>query len=77
MRCYITVEGGEGYVADIRLRPGDPKTSITPGAKPVPAGEEVALAVPDDELEGTGAMIVVLDEDGNTVAQRQTTIGGE
>ena len=38
---------------------------------------EVSLVIPNDSLEGTGAMIVVLDKDGNTLAQRQTIIGGE
>ncbi|MEG3054835.1 MAG: hypothetical protein RQM90_01185 [Methanoculleus sp.] len=47
------------------------------GAKTVPPNGEVSLVVPNDSLEGTDAMIVILDEDGNTVSQRQTTIGGE
>lgn len=77
LRCYITVEGAEGYTVDIRLKPGDPKTSVTMDAKPVPPEGDVALIVPEDSLEGTDAMIVILDEHGNTAAQRQTTIGGE
>lgn len=77
LRCYVTVEGAEGYTVDIRLKPGDPKTGVTVGAKTVPPNGEVSLVVPNDSLEGTDAMIVILDEDGNTVSQRQTTIGGE
>jgi hypothetical protein len=77
LRCYITVEGAEGYTVDIRLKPGDPKTSVTMDAKPVPPEGDVALIVPEDSLEGTDAMIVILDEHGNTIAQQKTTIGGE
>ncbi|CCJ35866.1 hypothetical protein BN140_0943 [Methanoculleus bourgensis MS2] len=77
LRCYVTVKGAGGYTADIRLKPGDPKTSVTMDAKPIPPEGDVALVVPDDGLEGTDAMIVILDEHGNTTAQRQTTIGGE
>jgi hypothetical protein len=77
LRCYITVEGAEGYSVDIRLKPGDPKTSVAMDAKPVPPEGDVSIVVPDDSLEGTDAMIVILDEHGNTAAQRQTTIGGE
>lgn len=76
-RCYITVEGAGGYIVDIRLKPGDPNTSVTMDAKTIPPGGDVALIVPDDSLEGDDAMIVILDESGNTVAQRKTTIGGE
>ncbi|MGB4201950.1 MAG: BREX-1 system phosphatase PglZ type B [Candidatus Methanoculleus thermohydrogenotrophicum] len=78
LRCYITIEGGgEGYTVDIRQEPGDPKTSVAMDAKTTSPEGEVSLVIPNDSLEGTGAMIVVLDKDGNTLAQRQTIIGGE
>ncbi len=77
LRCYITVEGAGGYTADIRLKPGDPSTSVAMDAKIIPEEGEVALIVPNDDLEGSDAMIVILDEDGTTRAQRKTTIGGE
>ena len=76
-RCYITVEGGEGYTVDIRLKPGDPNTSVVVDAKVIPPEGDVGLIVPNDSLEGDDVMIVILDENGNTVAQRKTIIGGE
>lgn len=77
LRCHITVDGAEGYTVDIRLKPGDPATSVTKDKKTVPREGAVSLLVPDDNLEGKEAMIVVLDENGNTVTQRKTIIGVE
>jgi predicted GNAT family N-acyltransferase len=43
--------------------------------KPFKAGGKASAVVDDDDLEGESAHIVVVDETGQVVAQRLTTIG--
>ena len=77
-RCRIEVEGAEGATADIRTKPADPSTSVVAETKMV-SGGKCALMVPDDQLEGQIAAVVINDSSGVIIAQRPTTIadGGE
>jgi hypothetical protein len=40
------------------------------------AGGAASLLVADADLEGSAAFVVVLDADGDVIAQEQTVIGG-
>lgn len=76
MRCRIEAEGPEAAVVDIRTKPGDPSTSVVLEPKPLEDGK-CAVVVPDDQLEGHAAAVVVVGPDGTVLAQRHTTIAGD
>ncbi len=77
LRLSVDTGGAEGYQIDIRERPGDPATSISQAAKTIPEDGMVSLVIPDDRFEGAEAFIVILDDNGNPLAQRKVIIGGE
>lgn len=77
LRLRMAVEGsGSGKTVDLRTRPADPGSSVTGGGKPVNETGKVSLVVEDDTLEGTAAVLVLVDAQGTVVAKRPTTIGG-
>jgi hypothetical protein len=76
MRCRIEVEGAEGGMADIRTKPADASSSVVAEPRTLEEGK-CALVVPDDQLEGQMAAVVILDPHGVPVAQQHTVIGGE
>lgn len=78
LRCRVQVEGATpGLKADIRTKPADADTSITPDkqAKAVGKDGSVALLVGDDSLEGTAAAVVLVTNDGRTIAKQSTMVG--
>jgi hypothetical protein len=75
-RCRIEAEGPEGAIMDIRMRPADPTSSVTSEPKSLEGGR-CALVVPDDQLEGQAAVVVLLDAAGTVLAQRFTAVAGE
>jgi hypothetical protein len=76
MRCRVEAEAPEGSTVDIRTKPADPSSSVATEAKPLEGGR-CALLVPDDQLEGSTATVVILDAAGTVLAQRHTTIAGD
>ncbi|MGH2586479.1 MAG: BREX-1 system phosphatase PglZ type B, partial [Dehalococcoidia bacterium] len=77
LRCRIEVTGApEGALVDLRTLPADAHSSIAAEPKPVEV-ETAALVVPDDTLEGRPAVIVVLSEEGDVLAQQPSVVGGE
>jgi hypothetical protein len=74
-RCRVDVVPPEpGLAVEVRLSPGDPHSRIG-GPKKTRAGEAKVL-VDDDTLEGQAAYVVLLDQAGAVIAQRETIIGG-
>lgn len=75
LRCSIQVSGGgSGLQLDIRLKAGDPSTSVAATPKAPDEEGTVSLLVPDEELEGNAAFVVALR--GKAIqAQRVTVIG--
>ncbi|NLF02865.1 MAG: BREX-1 system phosphatase PglZ type B [Anaerolineales bacterium] len=76
LRCRIVLAGtASGLSVDIRTKAGDASTSVVarPGC-PDEAGN-ASVIVADDTLEGTAAIVVVVDDDGALCAQLHTTIG--
>jgi hypothetical protein len=77
MRCRITVETNAPKIrADLRLNWKQASTSIAATAKELEGGE-CSLAVPDDKHEGAAASVVILDDAGNVLDYKPTTVGEE
>jgi hypothetical protein len=73
----VSVTGGANLVVDVRTKAGDPMSS-TLLEGPIHLDESGAgRGVADDRFLEVAAFAVVVDANGNTVAQLQTTIGGE
>jgi hypothetical protein len=74
--CRIALAGDTaGIVADLRGLPGDPGTSIAEAAKETAGIDRVSLQVPDEELEGERAYLVLVGPDGRLLAQREVVVG--
>jgi hypothetical protein len=77
MRCTVTVEGMfSGLTVDVRRRPGEVKSSLVNEKKPVRQDGTASVLVGDENLEGVEAFIVLLDMNGELIAQRPTAVGG-
>jgi len=78
LRCNVIVENPLPVMrVDIRARAGDSSSSLTDSGKELTPDGSAALFIQDDEHEGMGAVVVVLDDNGAVVAQASTIVGGE
>lgn len=78
LRCDVAVDGEYcGLNVDIRTHAGDVGTSVVMGIKPFKSSGKASVVVEDDGLEGTLAVILVIDNAGNIIAQIDTVIGGK
>lgn len=77
LRCRVKVKNGDQEMSvDIRLKVNEPDPDKVE-AKPVNKDSVATLFVIDDSLEGTPAVVVLLDASGNVIAKQATIIGGE
>ena len=77
LRCRVQVETAQpGLAVDLRSKVNDPSSSVS-NARPVGAKGAASLLVADDELEGTPAVVVVLDASGHVITKQPTIIGGD
>jgi hypothetical protein len=80
MRLRVQLKGGfASTTLDIRTKPADADSSVLdPDRRLQPPGDDgaAALLVTDDTSEGAAAMLVVV-RDGQVVAKRPVTIGGD
>ena len=77
LRCRVQVEtAAPGLSVDLRSKVNDPSSSVGK-VRPVDANGAASLLVADDELEGTSAVVVVLDAGGHVIAKLPTIIGGD
>lgn len=75
LRCHIEVEPiADGFVADIRTKAAAADSTVTLTPKALEQGR-VSLVIPDDDLIGTAAIVVILDNVGKVVQKAATTIG--
>lgn len=76
MRCKVSIEGDvTGLHLDIRSHAGNRDSTITMQSRPLKADGTASVVVDDDRLEGHDATIVVINSDGQLVAQQDTVIG--
>ena len=77
LRCRVQVEtAAPGLSVDLRSKVNDPSSSVGK-VRPVDANGAASLLVADDELEGTSAVVVVLDASGHVITKLPTIIGGD
>ena len=78
MRGRITARGEyHGLCADLRTRAGDAGTSVLSEPKALDEQGKTAVLVENDDLEGTAAILVLLNAQGEVIVKQATTIGGE
>jgi len=65
----------DGLQADVRLRAGDPASSVVVARKPFSGHGTCSLVVEDEDQQGRPAFVVVVDADGALLAQRAVSIG--
>lgn len=76
MLCRIELSGPTSDLSvDLRALPADPTTSIAEQAKETSTVGKVSLMVPDEELEGERAHLVVVSPEGQILAQREVVVG--
>lgn len=76
LRCRVTLASPmAGVMVDIRTKANVAGTSVASAPRTTDANGEVALIVPDDELAGSAAVVVLLDPLGNVLRKQATTIG--
>jgi hypothetical protein len=77
LRCRVRVEAAQpGLSVDLRTKVNDPGSSVSQ-ARALDSKGSASLLVADDELEGSPAVVVVLDASGHVIAKQPTIIGGE
>jgi len=79
LRCKVTADGDTSNLyLDIRLHAGNPETSLvnTKNPKALKGDKLPSIIIENEELIGKEATIVMIDEQGNLLAQQLTTIGG-
>ncbi len=77
LRCKVVIDGDfSPLFLDIRKQAGNSSTSVVMSVKQIKDNGIGSVVVEDEELEGTDAAVVLLDVDGELVAQVITVIGG-
>jgi|CXWL01.1.fsa_nt_gi hypothetical protein len=75
LRCHVELEEHTPNLRlDIRTKAGLAESSVIATARSFESGK-AAVAVSDDTLIGTAALVVILDESGAVIQKRATTIG--
>lgn len=78
LRCAVTVDGiFEELILDIRTQPGNPSSSVVYEVKTLKNKGTASVVVENEDLEGMESIIVLINQEGELVAQINTTIGGE
>ncbi|MCP4752429.1 MAG: BREX-1 system phosphatase PglZ type B, partial [Proteobacteria bacterium] len=76
LRCKIAVDGSVvGLTIDIRTQAGNEESSVVMSRKPIKESGVGSVVVENEDLEGTDAIIVLIDEKGRLMAQLNTKIG--
>lgn len=78
LRCTaVLAVPNETLRLDIRRQPADPGSTVVVKPKPFSASGSASVVVDNEDLEGTGATLVIINEFGATVGQVAISIGGE
>lgn len=77
LRCRVRVRATQpGLTVDLRIKVNDPGSSVS-RVRELDDKGVASLLVVDDELEGSPAVLVVLDASGHVIAKQPTIIGGD
>lgn len=77
LRCVVSVSTNDTTLkVDVRSNWKQPTTSLVLAPKALDDAGTVSLAV-RDEFEGQSVMVVVLDQEGDILDKRSTTVGGD
>lgn len=75
-RCRVDFEPAEAdVVAEVRLAPADPNSTVGGPKAPSEPGEIKVLVDEEQAADGTAAYVVLIGPDGTVIAQKQTTVG--
>jgi hypothetical protein len=78
LRCKVAVDGQTaGLSLDIRTEPGNAASSVALTPKPLKDAGTSSVVVDNEELAGQPAFVVLLNQHGGLVAERNTVIGDE
>ena len=78
LRCTVTVAAASsGIKLDIRTHAGNPETSEVVSVKEFKDKPNCSVIIEDEDLEGHECWVVILDANGNALAQEQTVVGGD
>ncbi len=73
----VAIGATAGSSVDIRTQAGAAETSVAKAAAPVDEGGTARLLVPDGDLVGTSAHLVLVDAAGRVLSQLAISIGGD
>lgn len=77
LRCTVAVDGQYANLSlDIRTQAGAKESSVVVSVKPLKDNGTASVVVEDEELQGRAAFLVLLNADGELVAEANTLIGG-
>ena len=78
LRCTVTLATPvPGIKLDVRTHAGNPDTSEVFSVKDFKDKPHCSVIIEDEDLEGHECWVVLLDANGNALAQEKTTVGGE
>ena len=78
MRCKVAIEGFvSGLRPDIRTHAGNQSSTVTMSDRPFKEDGTASVVVEDENLVDHEATIVIVDGQGQLVAQQGTVIGKE
>ena len=77
LRCTVAVDGQfSGLSLDVRIQPGNPSSSVVLNAKALKDNGTASVVVENEDMEGAEATIVLINAEGELIAQLVTVIGG-
>ena len=78
-QCKVVIKGAvPGLQVDVRVKAGDPATSVAIDKEARGVGANGAASVPvEDGADGTMAWLVVIDANGTVLHKQATPVGGE
>jgi len=78
LRCVVLTGGNStDLFLDIREQPGNAASSVVEQVNVFRDDGTASVVISDDSLEGKNAVIVIIDEKGTLICQKNTTICGE
>lgn len=77
LRCTaVLAVPNESLTLDIRLQPANPSSTVVVKPKPFSVSGSASVVVDNEDLEGSEATLVIINENGATVGQVSISIGG-